>query len=351
MRSWFQGIFALLLTIASPLLYAVQVHSIYQAEIPVATQSDEDKLQAEQDALAEVLIKISGNSHLLENNPNLSSNLKNADNFVEDYSYSTPAGAPKSARYLLFVRFDDESVNRLLHETGAPVWGLYRPLVLVWLALQTPNHAADIIDPATSDLPKLLKKTAKHRGLPVIFPMMDVTDLTHVSVNDISEQSIMHVQQASARYASNAILVGKITQNPNLFTSHWQLVLGTDHWSWDISGKTMQDVMTSVVANVTDTFATHYGVLMSNTVQSQLTMIVVGVKQQKDFVRLMKYIQHLAPVATVQLKTITEDEVTLDVSLSGKREAFMQTIALGKNLQPISVDKRAEGSLAYKWVQ
>lgn len=351
MRSVIYWILALLLTMASSHLYAVQVHSIYQAEVPVATQSDDDKLQAEQDALAEVLVKISGNSHILENNPNLSSNLKNADNFVEDYSYSTPAGAPKSAKYLLFVRFDAESVNQLLHETGAPVWGLYRPLVLVWLALQTPNHAAEVVDPSTSDIPTLLKKTAKHRGLPIIFPMMDVTDLTQVSANDISDQAILRLQQASARYTSNAILVGKITQNTNLFSSHWQLVLDKDRWNWDITGKSLQDVMTAIVANVTDTFATRYGVLMSNTVQSQLTMIVTGVRQPQDLVQLMKYIQHVQSVTTVQLKNIADDEVTLDVGLSGKIDTFAQALILGKKLQPIFSAHPVEGSVAYKWIQ
>jgi hypothetical protein len=349
-----RGLLGLLLTlvllIASPLLHAVRVHSIYQAEIPVSSESVEDRLQAEQDALAEVLVKMSGNSQILDNNPNLASNLKNADNFVEETSYASLPGVQKSAHSLLLVRFDEESVNRLLHDTGAPVWGQYRSLILVWLAFQSFNRAPDIVDPSTSTITKLLKKTAKHRGLPVIFPMMDVTDLTQVSINDISNPVIEHLQQASARYASNAILVGNIAQNAISFTGHWQLILGAEHWSWDITGKTMQEVMTGIIGKVTDTFASRYGVLLSTTVESQLDLIVVGVKQYTDLLRLMKYVQQLAAVEAVQIKNISEDEVTLDVSLRGKKEAFIQAVLLGKNLQALSAMNLSEGALEYKWM-
>jgi hypothetical protein len=351
MRSLLGILSALLLVVASPLAYAVRVHSIYEAEIPVATESDDDKLQAEQDALAEVFVKISGNSHILDNNPNLKFSLKRADSFVEEYSYSTPDNAPKETPSLLLVRFDADGVNQLLREAGSAVWGENRPLILVWLALQSPDHPADIVDTTTSPVPAMLKQTAKQRGLPMIFPMMDVKDLSQVSVNDIDAKSLTNLQLASKRYESNAILIGKVTQDANDYMSHWILMLDKDRFSWDVTGKSMQDVMTGIVDNVTDALANRYGMLVSTTVASQLTLVVHGLTENVALVRLMKYLQHLAPVTEVQLMGIANNEITFNVSLHGSKEAFIQALASGKNLVPVSVANAADSALEYKLIQ
>jgi hypothetical protein len=349
MRSLSGFILVLLLAVAPPLeAHAVRVHSIYQAEIPVASESEEDKLIAEQAALAEVFIKISGNSHILDNNPNLKSSLTYADSLVEEYSYSTPLDAPKETPSVLFVRFDAEGVNKLLREAGSPVWGENRPLILVWLALQTLDKSAEIVDGSMGELLPMLKQTAKQRGLPVIFPMMDVTDVTQVSVNDIGAKSITTLLQASKRYDSNAILIGKVTQTSGDYMSHWILVLGADRWSWDVTGSSMQDVMTGIVDNVTDALANRYGMVVSTAVQAQVTLTIHGFAKNADLLRIMRYLQHLTPVTEVQLMTVVNSDITFNVSLHGSKEAFIQALASGKTLAPVSVANLADGNIEYK---
>ena len=350
MRSLSGYLLALLIAVASPLAHAVRVTSIYEAEVPVATQSDEDKLQAEQDALAAVFIKISGNSHILDNNPNLKSTLQRADTLVEEYNYSEPDDAQKDMPYLFYARFDSDGVNRILRDAGSAVWGEERPLILVWIALQPQGQPADIVDGTTGDVLPTLKKTAKARGLPVIFPIMDVADLAQVSVNDIGAKSIGTLQQASKRYDSNAILIGRLEQGANDYTGHWILVLGADRFSWDVTGNTIQDVMAGIVDNVTDTLASRFGMVVSTTVESQLTVVVQGITDNASLIRLMKYLQHQAPVTTVQLLTVGATGVTFTFGLHGTKEAFVQALANGKNLVQILAPMLANGTLEYKLI-
>jgi hypothetical protein len=347
--SWLLGV--LVLSVASPQALAVRVHSIYQDEIPVANQSQPTRIAAEQGALADVFVKVSGNSHVLDTNPNLKANLAHAETYVQEFSYTQQKNAAKASRYLLFVRFDSDAVNKLLSEAGTTVWGQSRPLILVWLALQGPNHPADIIDSST-EIPLQLKQSAKSRGLPMIFPVMDVTDLSLVSVNDITSKATPSLQQASARYASNAILIGSLVEHKaDDYSSHWQLMLDKDKWTWDVTGKSMQDMFTVIVDNVTDTLAAKYGMVMTTAIQSELTMNVIGVKQQAQLLQLMKYVQRQNSVADVQLKNITNDEVTLNVSLRGTHDAFVQALALNKNLQATTATTPADGTLEYRWLQ
>lgn len=339
-----------LLLMASPLALAVRVHSIYQAEVPVASRSAEVKAKAVQEGLAQVFVKVSGNSHIVENTPSLKSSLEHADKLAQEYSYSSPTNMDKATPYLLTIRFDVEAVNRLLKGASVPVWGQNRPLILVLLAYEGPGHPVDLVDSSTNVQQVTLKKSAKLRGVPVILPVMDVADLADLSVDDVVNQSITPLQKAAQRYASNAILIGHVTEADANYSSKWQLVLGDDKWSWNVDGKSLQEVTNGVINNVADTLAGRYSIVMSDAVQSQLTLKITGIKEQSELLQLMKYLQHLSPVADVQLKTVAGEDVTLDVSLRGNKQSFIQAVSLGKNMEPVTGNSEPD-TLLYKWIQ
>jgi len=342
---------SLSLLAVSPLALAVRVHSIYQAEIPVASQSAKDKAAAAQIGIAQVLIKVSGNSHALEDNLSLKGNLAHADDLVQQYSYSATKGPDKTLPYSLKMQFDPEVINKMLRESGTAVWGQNRPLVLVWLALETPAHPLDIVDSSTVDIQNLLTQTSKERGLPMILPMLDVAELAQVSVTDIISKAVPNLQHVSQRYQSDGILIGHVTQTNGDYASQWQLILGTDQWSWDVSGKNLQEIFSGIVDNIADTLAGRFATVVTNTVQSQITLRVAGIKEQADLLQLMKYLQHLTPVADVQLKGVSGNQVMLDISLRGTKQAFVQAATVGKKLTPDAGASSPDDSLQYKWVQ
>jgi hypothetical protein len=351
MRHFLLLTMCLLTVIVSPWAQAVRVHSIYQAEIPVAGQSSETKSKAIPDGLAQVLIKVSGDAHIM-NNAALKASLKQADTLVTESSYMTPPGAPKSLPYVLIIRFDPEAINRLLRSIHLPVWGQNRPLISVWFVLDTPTHPADIVDSSTNDIPNLLKQAAKQRGLPFILPMMDVTDINLVSTKDVLNRSVAPLQKAAQRYASNALLIGSVKQTGDHFNSQWQLVLGPDQWNWDVNGSSLQNIFSGIVNDIADALAERYATVMNNAIQSQITLKISGITQQADLMQLMKYLEHLTPVSEVQLVSVESETVILDVSLHGTKQAFLQALSLGKSLQPlptVSNTQDQEDMLLYRW--
>ncbi|MEJ2691697.1 MAG: DUF2066 domain-containing protein, partial [Candidatus Thiodiazotropha sp.] len=116
---------------------AETVSNLYEAESPVVGQGSEARAEAIRDAFARVLVKVSGDRGLLSN-PEIDKLLKRASSYVQQYRYRmlqedlAPSEADKPDR-VLWVRFDERAVNRLLRQSGVPVWGDTRPTVLVWL--------------------------------------------------------------------------------------------------------------------------------------------------------------------------------------------------------------------------
>lgn len=350
MRNLLIFVTTLLLITVSSSAAAVKVKSIYQAQIPVGSQSAADKAKAAQQGLIQVLIKVSGNGQIMEKNPVLKNSLSQAEKLAQEYRYSAPSSDDKGAPYILNIRYDAAGVNHILQDSGTPTWGMNRPLILVWLAFEGPNQSPDIVDSTTPNLQTLLRNTAKLRGLPVILPTMDVTDLGQVSANDILAKSVTKLQAASQRYNSDAILIGHLMQVNDDYTSQWRLIMGDDQWNWDFKGKSTQDILTQVMNNIADTLSGRYATVVTNSVQSELTLKVAGIKRQGDLMELMKYLQHLTPVAEVQLVSVTGSDIVLNISLRGSKDSFVQALALGKNLTLTSKEtQNDEDALSYQW--
>jgi hypothetical protein len=327
---------------------AVRVTALYQGVVPVASQSSADRDRMLQPALQQVFVKVSGSNQVL-NNPTLKSRLSSASTLMQEFSYTpAPSFIAATTPYLLHINFDPDGVNKILRDAGVPIWGQNRPLLLVWLDFETVNHKAEIIGAnSSSDISVILKQNMDRRGVPVIFPAMDMQDISQVTVNDVATMDLLKLSTAAKRYGSDAILVGRITQDEKGYNTQWKLIMGTDQWSWNLSGKALVDSFAALADNIADTLAGRYAAVMTNDAQIKLTLKVVGITQSDDFNQVMNYVKHVTAVTNVEVAHVTENEITLDVSLRGTENAFVQAVSIGQKLTPVPSENKA--MLVFQW--
>ena len=92
---------------------------LYTGAAPVNSQSDADRAGALRTALGQVLIKLSGDSAVL-NRPDVAKAIGRADRYMQQYSYQPNMSAdPAQPRLLLVVQFDRSSIDALLHDLNA----------------------------------------------------------------------------------------------------------------------------------------------------------------------------------------------------------------------------------------
>ena len=104
---------------------AVSARGLYQAEVPVNGQGEEERQGGFARALGSVLAKLSGDRSAMSR-PGVGAELRNARDYLEGYDYrqdqgTSPTGAP-TFRTTLVVRFDEDQVNGLAGALGLPVW-------------------------------------------------------------------------------------------------------------------------------------------------------------------------------------------------------------------------------------
>lgn len=330
-------------------VYAVKINTLYQSEVSVNTQSAQERSKAIQLALAQVLIKVSGDNQILVN-PYIKSHLNSAETLAQEFSYRTAETTPGvTTTYLLQVHFDVKGVNQWLRDANAPLWGQNRPTIISWIEFESPNKPPEIIShDSTNDLVNLIKQYADKRGIPVIIPIMDVSDLNQITIDDVKNMSIPKISLAGKRYGSNIILIGHVIQNAQGFTTQWKLSMGNDQWEWDLPGSALADIIPVLVNKVADTVSARYAVVTTNTIQKDVSLKIIGITQQNDFTQLVRYLNHLTPVADVSILRITGNEIFLSVSLRSTQQSFIQTLALGQRLTAVSNDINAS-PLIYQW--
>jgi len=111
-------IFALALLLLLAPLAGQAAPSGYTGEAPVASQSDEDRVEALKAALASVIVERSGDS-ALPARPDVAKALAQAERYVLQYQYKRGAGDDGGTRLTLVAQFDSVAVDRLLQRSGA----------------------------------------------------------------------------------------------------------------------------------------------------------------------------------------------------------------------------------------
>lgn len=339
---------AVLIFLMAPMMsaLAVKVNSLYEVSLPVMSQQEDDRVAAAREGLSQVLMKLSDDEDIQKSEV-VKTALKKADYYIQEYSYQQPDSS--ASNYTIHLKFDKNDIRRLLKRASVAYWGEKRPLVLVWLVTADLNDDFQAIgSEQASTLLDVFRAESKKYGLPVIFPMMDMTDISVVSADDIASMNVAALNDAAKRYAPDALLIGKIVDNKQELTSHWLLVKGGKVWEWDLSGANPDALFSSLLNEVRQTLSKKFALKLEKSIQTAFKLQVQNVVHPEDFEKLMGFMKQLLPVMQVELSQVTGDVVDMDVQVQGTMASFQENNLLNKHLTLMTQDNE-RNQLVYEW--
>ncbi len=320
---------------------AVEVKNLYKASAIVADRSAQSLRQGGKAALAEVIIRVSGNSNALESF-DISRALADPSRFMEQYGYNKTilenpeTGLPEPV-YELKVTFNARSINQLIRRAGLSIWARNRAEVLVWLVIEDETGRRFVNEATAPQVMETLQKLAARRGLPLVFPLNDLTDQLAVTPSDVWGMFMDPVVQGSERYAPAAVLAGKIyapSATGNL--ASWTLHMDNRQNMLDSKGTNMGEILAPAVDYVADMLANKYAVTSSGGDADFIWLNVDGVQSLEDFARLTAYLEKLESIRQVNMGQLEEDSIRFRVYLESDIENLQQLLALDKKLIKIS---------------
>jgi hypothetical protein len=314
-----------LLTLSTAPLAAVEMAALYTAEVAVDDDQYNSRAAAYRQALEQVLLRVSGVELVAE---------------PERVDLLFPEPAALVVRFrsgpdnTLSVSFDGEAIERVLRESGQTVWGVDRPLTLVWLAVDWGQGEREIIaadDPdrptdqmRTIDRNRLLRQrvldTAEQRGLPVLFPLLDTEDLQQVSFSDIWGDFDDVLLQASERYAVRSVLVGRIRPDTGQ-RNRWRYYFGDEEYNW--SGEAE-----AVLGLVADVLSAEFAIRADMALES-VELTVVGVDSVTAYGSVQTMLAKINVIEAIAVVEVQKDRIRYRINVRGGADKLRRALRLG----------------------
>jgi len=317
---------------------AVEVPTLYTAQVPFDREAENPRNDAYELALSEVLLRVSGSE--------LSSNaVAIAELFPEPASYVIQFR--QGANDTLWVSFDGEAIEQALRNAGQTVWGAERPLTLVWLAVDWGQGSREIIaadDPDRTEsqgrsidrnkqIRERVLEIAEQRGLPLVFPLLDTTDLQSVTFSDIWGGFDERIIDASERYDANSILIGRIRQSPSR----------RENWSYYFSGaeRSWNGPPESIVAQVADLLAAEFAVGGNAPVET-VALSVSGVQSVEAYGSLQSLLGDVSLIERFVIVEVVGDRVNYRVDVRGGADRLRRALRFNGLIEQDSTGRFGE---------
>ena len=339
---------ALLALIVSPAA-ALQVEDLYTARVLVADESPAQLRSGAGAGLLQVLVRVSGHSEV-EMNEAVRSGLRQPDRYYYQYSYAQSehtlqVGEEQVQARVLQLEFEPSAIAGLLREAGLPVWGSNRPGVMVWIAIDDGTSRDLLLETDTGDTAVSLAGHAARRGLPLLYPLGDLSDSAALSVAEVWGSFLDRVERASARYGADSILTGRVLVMGDQYAGRFSYRVD-DTWR-DVEAVTFgsETLLRRVVDQMTDEMANVYAIDSGRT---SVFLRVEAIDSLIDYAELNRYLVGLTPVVDLFVAGIEGEVVRLRLDTEGAPEALIELIELDERLHLLATDG---GVLQFRWLR
>jgi len=336
-------------------VFAIEVKDLYVAKVKVSSQTSTERSKALKAAMKGVIIKVGGKSSFLQQ-PTIKVALKNYNSYVRQYRYQREKEGNQ-----LVVTFDEDKINKLLVQANLPIWGSLRPQVLIWVVNEQGLSRTVLSDSTPSDLPEMVAQFSQTRGLPIIMPLMDLTDATQISVSDLWGRFNQPIKMASNRYTPEAIVIIRISNSSLIpetenevdcellcqqdnYAVDWSFI--TDSNQFDVIehdsnrkqefGQKYQGVdkvklLKQVLGDITDSIYKRYA--LSTTTSNEFIIDVANINNLESYITLTSFLNELSSVQKVKLVSAHGSQRRFNLTLLGSQRSLLASLQLNKQLQ------------------
>lgn len=317
---------------------ALEVDGLYQAKVPVVGQTREERLEVYPAALAQVVVKLTGNRDVPEL-AQLSGFMARAVSLVQQFQYEelltiNPALVEAGYKRQLVVKFDGDAISQALIDAEVPLWGRTRSEVLLWLAVEDREARYLLAENTLAELESHLVEQSVRRGLPLILPLMDLEDQARLGFADVWGDFRQNILTASQRYGVDLALVGRLIRTSDgLWRARWSLhqaAAESEYWNGNVNDQL--EALTQGVDGAADYISQRYAQLFSATSADSILLTVTGVEDLAGYARAMKYLESLDIVTNVEVDKVFADQVLFRLAVRGDTVGLERAVSLGNVL-------------------
>lgn len=325
-------------------IYAIEVENLYSAKVTAVSQSVSERNKALKNALKAVVIKVGGKE---VKHPVFTQAFKNYNQFVNQFRYLR-----ENDQLFIHVSFNEKKINDLFKQSDSAIWGRLRPQVLVWVVEENALERNILSATSFSQYPDAITRFSQLRGLPLLMPLMDLTDLSALDLTDLWGRFSQPVAMASKRYAAEAVVIIRISNSSLLPEQNEDVSCGAlcQHQSMMLDWSLMPDVdselsqvfsepyygddalvlLNNALANITDVIYQQYALSTTNSHEFEIN--VANISSLEKLTEITEFLNELSAVESVQLTQVNGQNGIFKLSLIGSQQALLASLKLSDQI-------------------
>ena len=312
---------------------ARDVPQLHRVGVPVNDRSDAEFSRSASMALAQVLVKLTGNRRIGKT-AGVSALLNKASSLLLRFGYALQADG---GQLMLNAEFDEQALATELKTLGVPIWAKERPDTIAWLIVDEGTARLLIGGDEPGRLGEVLLARAAARGIPLLLPIMDVEESQHLIYASDWDSVASTSLALAGRYGTPSILVGYLRQSvPGFWDVRWTIQVGEESFTWQAEGDIVDLMIEDGVDTLGDALARRFADPMMLAVADKFDLTVLGVQSVIDYARVLKYLESLDAVTDLFVRSIDNQHVRFEVTAQGGRPALAQSISFGEVLAPVN---------------
>ncbi|MFT4560633.1 MAG: hypothetical protein ACI9BW_000367 [Gammaproteobacteria bacterium] len=314
---------------------ASDVPDLNSARVHVADRSDAEFKRGTAKALEAVIVKLTGSSAAARTK-SARAVIGQAQRLVQQFGYESPRAASSSTDALVLrVEFDSNVLHEKMRARQLVVWGKERPDTLIWLVIEDDNGRRLLGMQDTHQALQVFKRRAAARGIPVVFPLGDISESAAVAQATSAASVASAVREYSDTYNVRSVLVGYLRRAPtNLWENDWRLNGQGENSSWEQLGDVVELLAEEAADSLADRLGRRYASSAQRSAAELVAVLIRGVTNPRDYARTQRYLGSVDSVRSLMVSRVDAEGVTFDLTVNGGLRALTQTLSFGQILAP-----------------
>jgi uncharacterized protein len=254
---WIGGM-AVSLSLFAAVGEAATVENLYQAQTILTGQGEEGRPEGLAACLRDVLVKVSGDPHLLDD-PRVAVLAPQAATLVRSFRYrdrmeGLPVHDEQGTRdrpYDLIADFYPERIDTVLRSLGVEPWPAERPRLAVFLALRNVAASYVFADDARRDNGQRDSwlRTSYRTGIPVALPTQADLAAAGLDLDTVWKAEPSSLAAAAKTLGADIPLVGSMQFSDALhgWIADWRLAANGRTYKWQVRGVNFDEAFRSAM--------------------------------------------------------------------------------------------------------
>lgn len=323
---------------------AVEVADLYLVKWPVKDQNKSARLKATLAGFKEVLIRKSGSKDILED-AGVQRAYRKIIDYLQRFEYVRINDPDTKYPYSISLYFEPRLIDAIIRDAKMPLWGANRPLTVLWLAVEEGNQRQILSAISGDGLLQVVESNAVRRGLPLITPLMDLEDELAVTTSDVWGRFSSSIIQASQRYFSDSLLVGRLQAIGENWQGQFSYVNQNQEMAFETLALTKADAIALMVDKLAALLCNKYCVVEEVGENNEALLYLSGISSFTDFKAAEKYLESLSAIRKLSLVSINQQTLEIRIALLGNLESLIEGISLS-NLMSVGSPKNGTRSSA-----